>query len=409
MSQSIKNEKLVTISNVSKKYGSKTTVKNFSLDIYPGERIALIGANGSGKSTISEIIGGIRKPTSGSVIKKNKVVIGIQFQDSRYPHGITVMDMIKYYLQTFNIEITKEQLNKMLSNYQILHLTNKMVQSLSGGQQQRLNILLSVIHQPDLVILDEVSTGLDIEVREEIFEFLQTNIVEKNVAMLLVSHNMSEIERFCTRVIFMNEGEIIEETTVQDIIKIHGCVEKYMHDQLWKYKKQQQVEIDSKKATIKNAQSLVTKTTMNKHTSLLELIAKYFIRGFFVPFFIFIYPILTLFLQGFAFEGVGQEALQKLVVGISVMQIISIGIFFVPQTIIEFKSSVLMKRIGATNIHPSLFVGVIITLGIIFSVLAFLWTLLWTGIFFGSKFGWVITSTPVQLWTSLPWIIINIC
>ncbi|WP_308149917.1 ABC transporter ATP-binding protein [Spiroplasma sp. AdecLV25b] len=251
MSQSIKNKKLVTISNVSKKYGDKIAVKNFSLDIYPGERIALIGSNGSGKSTISEIIGGIRKPTSGTVIKKDKAVIGIQFQDSRYPHGITVMDMIKYYLQTFNIEITKEKLNKMLSTYQILHLTNRMVQSLSGGQQQRLNILLSVIHQPDLVILDEVSTGLDIEVREEIFEFLQTNIVEKNVAMLLVSHNMSEIERFCTRVIFMNEGEIIEETTVQDIIKIHGCVEKYMHDQLWKYKKPLQVAIDSEKATIK--------------------------------------------------------------------------------------------------------------------------------------------------------------
>ncbi|WP_375317824.1 ATP-binding cassette domain-containing protein [Spiroplasma endosymbiont of Virgichneumon dumeticola] len=351
-------------------------------------------------------LGGIRKSTSGTVIKKDKAVIGIQFQDSRYPHGITVMDIIKYYLQTFNIEITKEKLNKMLSTYQILHLTNKMVQSLSGGQQQRLNILLSVIHQPDLVILDEVSTGLDIEVREEIFEFLQTNIVEKNVAMLLFSHNMSEIERFCTRVIFMNEGEIIEETTVQDIIKIHGCVEKYMHDQLWKYKKPLQVAIDSEKATIKNAQSLVTKTTMNKHTSLLELIAKYFIRGFFVPFFIFIYPILTLFLQDFAFEGIGQEALQKLVVGISVMQIICIGIFFVPQTIIEFKISVLMKRIGATNIHPSLFVGVIIILGVIFSILAFLWTLLWAGIFFGSKFGWVITSTPIQLWASLPWLLL---
>lgn len=134
----------------------------------------------------------LRKPTSGTIIKKDKAVIGIQFQDSRYLHGITVMDMIKYYLQTFNIEITKQQLNKMLSTYQILHLTNKMVQNLSGGQQQRLNILLSVIHQPDLVILDELSTGLDIEVREEIFEFLKTNIVEKNVAMILVSHNMSE-------------------------------------------------------------------------------------------------------------------------------------------------------------------------------------------------------------------------
>lgn len=96
-------------------------------------------------------------------------------------------------------------------------------------------------------------------------------------------------------------------------------------------------DINIDNSYIKKPQSLVTKTTMNKHTSLLELIAKYFIRGFFVPFFIFIYPILTLFLQGFAFEGVGQEALQKLVVGISVMQIISIGIFLSHKQLLNLK------------------------------------------------------------------------
>ncbi len=101
------------------------------------------------------------------------------------------MDMLTYYLETFNIEINVGQLNELLNTYQLSAAKNKNIMFLSGGQQQRLNILLSVIHKPDLVILDEVSTGLDIEVKEEIFDFLQKNIVEKNVAMILVTHNMS--------------------------------------------------------------------------------------------------------------------------------------------------------------------------------------------------------------------------
>ncbi|BDT04824.1 ATP-binding cassette domain-containing protein [Spiroplasma ixodetis] len=104
----------------------------------------------------------------------------------------------------------------------------KNIMFLSGGQQQRLNILLSVIHKPDLVILDEVSTGLDIEVKEEIFDFLQKNIVEKNVAMILVTHNMSEIEHFCTRIIYMHDGDIIEKRTVKEVVKEYGSVHNYI-------------------------------------------------------------------------------------------------------------------------------------------------------------------------------------
>lgn len=88
-----------------------------------------------------------------------------------------------------------------------------------------------------MVILDEVSTGLDIEVREEIFDFLQKNIVEKNVAMVLVSHNMSEIKHFCNRIIYMHDGKIIEKRTVKDVVKEYGSVHDYTFQQFQKYKK----------------------------------------------------------------------------------------------------------------------------------------------------------------------------
>ncbi|WP_338975462.1 ABC transporter ATP-binding protein [Spiroplasma endosymbiont of Monopis laevigella] len=228
---------LINATDIVKVYGDKTVLNKLNIKIKAGERIGIIGANGSGKSTLTEIIAGIRHATSGVIEKKEGIVIGFQFQESKYPPGITVMDMLTYYLETFNIEINVGQLNELLNTYQLSAAKNKNIMFLSGGQQQRLNILLSVIHKPDLVILDEVSTGLDIEVKEEIFDFLQKNIVEKNVAMILVTHNMSEIEHFCTSIIYMHDGDIIEKRTVKEVVKEYGSVHNYTSQQFQKYKK----------------------------------------------------------------------------------------------------------------------------------------------------------------------------
>ncbi|WP_338988321.1 ABC transporter ATP-binding protein [Spiroplasma endosymbiont of Dasysyrphus albostriatus] len=225
-----KSRPLVEILNLTKEYKNKVALDKVNLTINPGDRIGIIGANGSGKSTLSEIIGGIRKPTSGEIIRQEHLVNGLQFQESRYPAGISVMDMIKYYLHTFNISMKEDELLELLKTYQLLGIENKFIQTLSGGQQQRLNILLAVIHDPDLIILDEVSTGLDIEVRSEIFEFFRKNIIDKNKTMILVTHNMSEVEEFCEKYIYIHNGIIKEAGNVKDIVKKYGSV----HNFTWK-------------------------------------------------------------------------------------------------------------------------------------------------------------------------------
>lgn len=411
-----KKKPLIELKKVSKIYKNKVALNEIDFMIKSGDRIGIIGANGSGKSTMSEIIGGIRQPTSGEVVRQNNLVIGLQFQDSKYPIGISVMDMIKYYLHTFSIEMSESQLKDLLRTYQISGFENKFIESLSGGQQQRLNILLSVIHDPDLVILDEVSTGLDIEVRAQIFDFLRENIVKKKKAMILVTHMMSEIEDFCEKFIYIHNGDIKETGKVKDLIKKYGSVHNYTWKMFEENKKADlQKQYETEKAAAKEKEKKHNKVDRlisqnkdyGKNWPLISLMLKYYYKGFFVPFFLLAYPILILFLQGFAFSTEASK-LHSLVGSVSMVQAMSVGIFIIPQTILEFKNSVLMKRIGATNIRPVFFVISVITIGFIFILVAFLWTLLWAGIFFGSKFGWREVSLPHDILPTIPFLLILI-
>lgn len=419
-----KKKPLVELKHITKIYKNKIALNNIDFVINPGDRIGIIGANGSGKSTMSEIIGGIRQPTSGEVFRQENLVMGLQFQDSKYPIGISVMDMIKYYLQTFSIEMKESQLKELLRTYQISGFENKFIESLSGGQQQRLNILLSVIHNPDLVILDEVSTGLDIEVRAQIFDFLRENIIKKNKSMILVTHMMSEVEDFCEKFIYIHNGVIKETGQVKDLVKKYGSVHNYTWKMFEENKKadlKKQYEEEEKKAKEINKKSktkvdkLVSESKdYGKNLPLISLMLKYYYKGFFVPFFLLAYPILILFLQGFAFSDMdldpvtGILPLHSLVGSVSMVQAMSVGIFIIPQTILEFKNSVLMKRIGATNIRPVFFVTSVIFIGFLFIILAFFWTLLWAGIFFGHKFGWKEVALPYDIVFSIPFLVILI-
>ncbi|KAJ3625360.1 hypothetical protein Zmor_004314 [Zophobas morio] len=218
---------LIKLTDIKKQYGKKVVLHDINLEINEGDRIGVIGPNGGGKSTLSEIIAGIRQPTSGKVEKRDNLVLGIQFQESKYPLGITVIDMIKYYLETFSIQMKESELIELMRIYQILGFKNKFISSLSGGQQQRINILLGLIHNPDLVIFDEVSTGLDIEVRSQILDFIKERVVKTNKSLVLVTHMMSEIEELCNKFIYIHRGEIREAGTVDEIVKKYGSVHNY--------------------------------------------------------------------------------------------------------------------------------------------------------------------------------------
>lgn len=231
-------EKIIEIKNVCKVFGKRTkqvrALDNVSFDIYKGQNISLVGANGAGKTTLVEILAQLNKPTSGQIIyhlDTNKPIseqIGVQFQDSQYPSGISVKGIIRFIIDAYNSDITKEELEKLLDIFGVRSFYKLNARSLSGGQSQRLNILLALLHKPKVLFLDELSTGLDITIRNEIKAFIKQYAIDNGIQLLLVSHDMGEVEYLADRIIIMQKGKVIDDKLIKDIKKSKKTLEEYV-------------------------------------------------------------------------------------------------------------------------------------------------------------------------------------
>lgn len=224
---------ILELKDVTKKFGDFIAVNNVSFKISKGDRIGIIGANGAGKTTITEIIAGISKPTSGEIKygykyeDSPKEGIGMQFQQSEYPSGLSVKDIVNFARNLRKLSMTNDEVKKLLAIFKMEDFYNKQVRSLSGGQKQKLNILLSIIHSPHIVILDELSTGLDISARHDIINFTDKLLKERDMTAIIISHHMSEIKALCSKVITMDRGRLIETREIKDIEKEYGSLDKY--------------------------------------------------------------------------------------------------------------------------------------------------------------------------------------
>ncbi|WP_081794285.1 ABC transporter ATP-binding protein [Mycoplasmoides pirum] len=229
-----KGAPIIELKNIVKKYGKlskqKVAVNNINLTFYQGENVALLGANGAGKTTTVEMIAGIIQPTSGEIkynfeFKKTfQEGIGIQFQDSSYPPGILVADVIRFMVNVYEVDINPLELEQIVNAFGLKSLYNKKVHSLSGGEQQRLNILLALIHKPKIVFLDELSTGLDISVRTEIIGFVKKYCAKFNIQIVLVSHNMDEVNEICDRIVIMQKGIVKIDMWAKDVVNQYGSI-----------------------------------------------------------------------------------------------------------------------------------------------------------------------------------------
>ncbi|AKX34430.1 iron complex transport system ATP-binding protein [Spiroplasma litorale] len=221
---------MIILDKVNKFYGKKQVLKDISLNIQDNETIAFIGSNGSGKSTLVEIIAKLLKPTNGTVkyiSSKNEEIskrVGMQFQDGSWPPGTKILDLVKFYKDKKYLET--DEFNELVDAFSLKNFITKSIDSLSGGERQRANCFLSVINSPELLILDELITGLDLEMQIKLIRFFKNYKSNNNITLLIVSHIPEEVEELCERVVILKNGEIFEDKSMKDILKEHGTLRK---------------------------------------------------------------------------------------------------------------------------------------------------------------------------------------
>lgn len=213
--------------HLGKKYKSKTAVADLSLSIAEGETFGVLGTNGAGKTTAVEMIAGLRKPDSGQVRilgldpftdrARVRQVLGVQLQEA-YLHGsLTVRELVDLYRSFYPDPMDTED---ALSIVELQEKAGTKFDNLSGGQMQRLSIVLALIGRPRVVILDELTTGLDPRARRRIWSTVES-LTQQTV--ILVSHAMDEVERLCDRAALIDAGTIIAEGTPAQLRELAGA------------------------------------------------------------------------------------------------------------------------------------------------------------------------------------------
>jgi len=212
---------------VVKRFGSTTAVAGLSLDVRAGEIFGLLGPNGAGKTTTTELLEGRQRPDSGEIRVLGfdmcrsgagaRQRIGIQLQSTALYQRLTVREIVTLFASFYDRALAPDEVIAQV------HLQSKAacrVGQLSGGQRQRLALGIALVNDPDLLFLDEPTTGLDPQVRCQIWEVIE-HVRKRGRTVLLTTHYMEEATRLCDRIALMNAGRIVAAGRPRDLVREH--------------------------------------------------------------------------------------------------------------------------------------------------------------------------------------------
>jgi ABC-2 type transport system ATP-binding protein len=222
---------VVHVAGIRKTYGRTVAVDEVSFDVQPGEIFGLIGPNGAGKTTTMECVEGLRSPDRGAIsvlgldparhVYALQERIGVQLQQAQLQKRIKVREAVEFWASLYRKPVDG---NRLIEQLGLGDKRNAWFMTLSGGQKQRLFIALALINDPELVFLDELTTGLDPQARRAIWDLVR-GIRQRGKTVFLTTHLMEEAERLCDRVAILDHGRIVDIGTPAELVRRH-CPER---------------------------------------------------------------------------------------------------------------------------------------------------------------------------------------
>jgi len=230
------SEELIVARGLTKKFGDFTAVDGIDFSVYRGESFGLLGPNGAGKSTTMRIIGATSQRTSGEITILGKdpekfgpqirAHLGVIPQKDNLDEQLTVTENLYIYGRYFGLssKFIKGKVDELLEFAQLEEKRDAKVESLSGGMKRRLTIARALVSEPDILMLDEPTTGLDPQARHILWDRL-FRLKEKGVTLVITTHFMDEAEQLCERLIVIDRGKIMAEGSPADLIKRYSSKE----------------------------------------------------------------------------------------------------------------------------------------------------------------------------------------
>ncbi len=218
---------MLSIKKLRKSYGKQPVLQDLTLNLCVGEVYGLLGPNGAGKTTTINIICNLLQADSGAIAINNqsvseatKKLIGVAPQENLLYRSLSCEENLNFYARIYGLKAQqrREQVQECLAAVNLTNKAKSPVDTLSGGMQRRLNIAVALVHQPKLVILDEPTTGLDIEARYEIWELIR-RLKSQGITILLTTHLLDEAERLCQRIGILKGGRIVAEGSLEELQK----------------------------------------------------------------------------------------------------------------------------------------------------------------------------------------------